>query len=61
METIDTKYDIISKTELEKQLKRPATPAEIINSDNDTNLVTETLWQLIKELEERISILEAKK
>lgn len=47
---IDAQYDEISKTELEKRLKRPATRAEVANADTDSDLVNEVFWQLIKEI-----------
>ena len=55
---IDQKYDTIAIPELEKRLNRQPTDSEIINSDKDSDLVTETLWQLIKDLEARVKILE---
>ena len=58
MKTLDEQYDDISKTELEKGLGRPALPHEIKNADTDANLVTECLWQLVKDLEKRIKNLE---
>ena len=56
--SIDKNYDSKLKINLEARLNRPATPSEIINSDRDADLVNETLWQLIVELEQRILILE---
>lgn len=58
--TIDEKYDDISKAQLEKSLGRNAKISELKNADTDSNLVTECLWQLIKEQESRIKILESK-
>ena len=58
--TIDNNYDLKLKTNLERRLNRPAKPSELINSDNDSDLVIETLWQIIVELEERIKNLEVK-
>lgn len=57
---LDTKFDNIIKEELEKRLKRPALPHELINSDTDSDLVNEVLWQLVKDLEARVRILEKK-
>lgn len=59
--TIDTKYDELNVNELQKRLKRIPTPSEVTNSNNDSDLVTEIMWQLIKELEARIKILEKKR
>lgn len=57
---IDKQYDAILKTELENRLKRPAKPDEVINADKDSDLVNETLWQLVKDLATRVTILEEK-
>lgn len=57
---IDQKYDNISKIELEKMLKRPAKENELASADSDANLVNECLWQLVKELDERVKLLEKK-
>ena len=58
MDTLDKNYDDKLKINLEARLKRPALPHEIINADNDSDLVTETLWQLLVELTARVEILE---
>lgn len=56
--TLDQDYDAILKTQLELRLKRPALSSELTNADNDSDLVTETLWQLVVSLEKRIAALE---
>lgn len=61
METIDEKFDNKMKVELVKLLKRPLKEGELINADMDSNLVNEILWQLVKELDERVKLLESKK
>ena len=58
---INEKYDGILKEELEKRLKRNAHENEIINADNDADLVNETLWQIIVELDKRVEALEKSK
>lgn len=58
--TIDEKYDEKNATELGRILKREPTPAEIANSDNDTNLVTEVMWQLMKDMSDEIELLKNK-
>lgn len=55
---ISEKFDSVLKIELEKKLKRPASVGEITNADNDSDLVNETLWQLVVELDKRVSTLE---
>lgn len=55
---IDTKYDSILAEELKKRLKRDALPSELVNGDNDSDLVTECLWQIIAEYDHRIDTLE---
>ena len=57
---IQKDYDKKLKKTLEAKLNRPAKSNEIINADNDADLVNETLWQIIVQLEERISALEKK-
>jgi len=59
--TLDQKYDEIVLTELQRRLKREPTPNEIINGDNDSDLNAEIYWQLIKDLEERIKVLETER
>lgn len=59
--TLDQKYDDLSKVELQKRLKREPFDSEIINAEYDNDLVSEVLWQLIKDLEARIKLLESKK
>lgn len=59
--TLDEKYDEISKTELERRLKRPASPAEITNSDTDSDLCIETMWRLLKDMDARLRALEKSK
>ena len=61
MENIDDKYDELNKIELERRLKRPATSAELINSDNDSDLVNEVMWRLLKDLDSRLRALEKDK
>lgn len=55
---IEKTYDLKLKTNLEKRLNRSAFPNEIINADKDSDLVNETLWQIIVEMEQRIISLE---
>ena len=55
---IDELYDTKLKTVLETRLKRAASAQEVINADTDSDLVTETLWQLLVALDERVKILE---
>lgn len=55
---IEKEYDTRLKNSLEKRLKRPATTDELVNADNDSDLVTETLWQMLCEMEKRIAALE---
>mgnify|MGYP001605191668 CR=1 FL=1 len=57
---MDKEYDIILEKELEKKLNRKPSSSEIINADTDSNLVNECLWQLIKELDARVKLLEKK-
>lgn len=56
---IDQQYDGILTTVLTARLKRTPHPNEIINGDNDSDLVNETLWQLIVSLDARIKKLES--
>jgi len=58
---INTDYDKKLKGATEKYLNRPAKQNELVNADNDSNLVTETLWQIIVEMEARITLLEKNK
>lgn len=55
---ISTKYDSILKTELESRLNRKASVNEIINADKDADLVNETLWQLICDINIRLLAVE---
>ena len=55
---MDKDYDTILKETLEKRLKRSASSDEIINADNDADLVNETLWQLINQMDIRLKKLE---
>jgi len=57
---ISKDYDEKLKKELEKHLNRPAKENEIINADKDADLVNEALWQIIVQLEGRITELEKK-
>lgn len=57
---VDTKYDELNLVELEKRLKRKPTKAEVINSDNDSDLVNEVMWQLVKDMAQKLSDLETK-
>jgi hypothetical protein len=60
MKTIDQDYDEKIRVVLERRLNRPAKPNEILNADTDTDLVSETMWEILKEQNERISLLESK-
>lgn len=51
-------YDVISHSVLTARLKRSPTKDEVTNSDNDSDLVNETLWQLICKLTARVAVLE---
>jgi hypothetical protein len=55
---INAEYDVLNKAQLEKRLKREPTAAELINSDNDSDLVTEIMWELMLSLADRIVALE---
>ncbi len=44
------KYDVVFLEQLKLRLKRDPKPNEIINADNDSDLVNETLWQLVCDL-----------
>lgn len=57
-DSIDTKYDGILRTELQKRLNRVPLASEIINADNDSDLVNEALWQLVTDLDARLTVLE---
>ena len=57
-DSIDTKYDGIHRTELQKRLNRVPLASEIINADNDSDLVNEALWQLVTDLDARLTVLE---
>ena len=57
---IRQRYDEIIRSELRKRLKREPTPNELANSDTDSDLVNETMWQLIEDLSERVERLERK-
>ena len=59
--TIDDKYNTILQSELGKRLRRIPHPNEVSNADFDADLVNETLWQIICDLNTRIELLEAKK
>jgi len=58
IKTIDTNYDDKLEVILEKRLKRKATISELTNADNDSDIVNETMWQIMKEQEARIISLE---
>ena len=58
--TVDTLYDEKNREELARRLKREPTLNELKNSENDSDLVTEVMWQVIKDLSERVVNLEAK-
>ena len=58
MDNIDKKFDQILATELEKRLNRKPKVNELINADFDSDLVNECLWQLVKELTDRVDKLE---
>lgn len=53
--TIDQKYDQLLAANLKQRLKRNPLPHELANADYDADLVNETLWQLIRHLDERLS------
>lgn len=55
---ISTQFDNILKTELTKRLKRDPLQTELVNADNDSDLVNETLWQLVENLANRVQALE---
>ena len=57
---INKDYNEKLKKELEKHLNRPAKEHEITNADSDSNLSLEALWQIIVQLEGRITELEKK-
>lgn len=58
MDKEDTHFDTLLKVELEKRLNRKAHANELVNSDNDSDLVNEVLWQLVKDLIKRVTKLE---
>lgn len=58
--TIDQKFDEIQTTELTRRLKRQPSIAELSNMDNDADLVNETFWQLIKEMDAELQELRKK-
>lgn len=58
MENLDRKYDELNVLELTRRLKRPPSTSEVINSDNDSDLVSEVMWQLLKDLDNRLTTLE---
>lgn len=51
-------FDSIFKKELKRRLKRDPSQDELLNSDNDADLVNETLWQLVNKLYKRVQKLE---
>lgn len=51
-------FDSIFRKELKRRLKRDPSQDELINSDNDADLVNETLWQLVNKLYKRVQKLE---
>lgn len=53
------KYDLIFLNQLTLRLKREPSPSERINADNDSDLVNETLWELICDLYTQIEQLKA--
>ena len=55
---MDTQYDQINKEVLESRLNRPASHSELVNSDNDSDLVSEVMWRLLKDLSDRVTTLE---
>ena len=59
--TVDTntQFDTILAAELSKRLKRTPSHSERINADTDSDLVNETLWQIILKLSDRVTALEA--
>lgn len=60
VDPIDTDYDAKLKANLEAKLRRPAKAHELVNADNDSDIVSETLWQIICELSARVAALEKK-
>ena len=59
-QTIDQQYDDILKTQLARRLNRAPTRSEIVNGDNDSDLVNETLWELICQLSADIALIKQK-
>ena len=57
---VDSRYDELNVAELETRLKRKPTQTEVINSDKDTELVSEVMWKLIKQLSQQVEELETK-
>lgn len=55
---MDELYNTILRSELEKRLKRPATDSEFINADFDSDLVNECLWQLLNQLNDKVTLLQ---
>lgn len=55
---LDTQYDQINLDVLTKRLNRPPSHAELVNSDNDSDLVNEVMWRLLKQMNDRITTLE---
>lgn len=56
----NTDFDTIIQTELKKRLNRAPKSNEAANADTDSDLVNETLWQMIAGLYDRIEALEKK-
>lgn len=57
---IDKDYDDRLLNNLTKRLNRAPLAHEIINGDNDSDLVNQTLWELILSLHARVLALESK-
>lgn len=55
---IDTLYDTTLKSELKNRLKRQPLASELVNADNDSDLVNEVMWQIISNLNDRLTALE---
>lgn len=57
---INKDYDDRLKNNLALRLNRDAMPHEVINADFDSDLVNQTLWELILSLHARVLALESK-
>lgn len=57
---ISQAFDQLLRTELAKRLGREPLPNEVVNADNDSDLVNEILWELVFNLNDRVTKLEQK-